>query len=278
MKCRVLIAANDLLVQSALTEALASAGHSVQLDADGPSAMSRLAEAAFDVVVCDLLLGRMPALELLGAAKRGPMPAALIYVTTQSSVADAVGWLKAGADDYVTTPFDAGDLVARIELSVERVRSTPVLTLIVNHLFRRFAGEGQALKLTPGVWTALMQHPFVGSVRELEHAIQQALVLSRGMEVDLSHPPADIRSSAGPLRLERANECRPLAESMKRCERACLVAALHATHGIKFKAARLLGISRKTLWEKLKAHRIKELSPEDDAEREAGSEQFAAPA
>jgi DNA-binding NtrC family response regulator len=278
MKCRVLIAASDALLPSSLTEALVCAGHAVQLDADGQSAMSRLGAAPFDVVVCDLLLGRVNALELLGAAKCCPMPAALILVTAQGSVADAVGWLKAGADDYVASPFDTGDLVARIEVSAERARSTPILTLLVNHLYRRCAGEGQALNMTSRAWTALMQHPFSWNARDLEHAIQHAPLLSQGMAMDTSHLPADIRSSTVPLPVERATECRPLAASMKQCERECLMAALHATHGIKFKAARLLGISRKTLWEKLKAHHIKEFSPDADAGREAGTEPFSAPA
>jgi hypothetical protein len=64
---------------------------------------------------------------------------------------------------------------------------------------------------------------------------------------------------------------------MKQRERECLIAALRATQGIKFKAARLLGISRKTLWEKLKAHDIKELGPDDGLNGEGGSGQLVAP-
>jgi two-component system response regulator AtoC len=57
---------------------------------------------------------------------------------------------------------------------------------------------------------------------------------------------------------------RPLAESMKDFERQYLIMALGATQGTKSNAARLLGISRKTLWEKLKAHHITDESLEEE--------------
>jgi DNA-binding NtrC family response regulator len=145
------------------------------------------------------------------------------------------------------------------------------LPLLVSHFYRKFAGERGELKMEPRAWAALMHHSFPGNVRELEHAIHHAVVLSQGGEIELAHLPTDIRGreSTG---YEEDQKIRPLAESMKEFERQCLILALNATDGVKFKAARLLGISRKTLWEKLKAHQITDSNLDDDDDVGATSE------
>jgi DNA-binding NtrC family response regulator len=144
------------------------------------------------------------------------------------------------------------------------------LPLLVTHFYRKFAGERAELRMQPRAWVALMQHSFPGNVRELEHAIHHAVVLAQGSEIDLMHLPADIRG--GDLGTsEESGKVRPLSESIRDFERQCLIQALNATNGVKFKAARLLGISRKTLWEKLKVHQITDSNLEEDDEAAAAS-------
>ncbi|HEU4578924.1 MAG TPA: sigma-54 dependent transcriptional regulator [Polyangiaceae bacterium] len=129
------------------------------------------------------------------------------------------------------------------------------LALLVGHFYGRFAGDGAEPKITPRAWAALMSHPFPGNVRELEHAIQHAVVLARGGEIDIWHLPYDLR---GDIDADEpaSSTFRPLSESMRDFERQCLLVALNHSSGAKREAARLLGISRKTLWEKLKSHQI----------------------
>jgi two-component system response regulator AtoC len=137
------------------------------------------------------------------------------------------------------------------------------LPLLVSHFYRKFAGDTSELRLHPTAWATLMHHPFPGNVRELEHAIHHAVVLSQGKEIGLAHLPADIAGQEQAAH-EADATARQLAESMKDFERQCLLVALNATGGIKFKAAQLLGISRKTLWEKLKAHHITDSNLDDE--------------
>lgn len=129
------------------------------------------------------------------------------------------------------------------------------LPLLVSHFYLRFAGEGSEPRIAPRAWAALMSHPFPGNVRELEHAIQHAVVLARGGEIDIWHLPYDLR---GDIDADEpaSSAFRPLSESMRDFERQCLLVALNHSAGAKREAARLLGISRKTLWEKLKSHQI----------------------
>jgi DNA-binding NtrC family response regulator len=144
------------------------------------------------------------------------------------------------------------------------------LPLLASHFYRRFAGEQKELRMQPRAWAAISNHSFPGNVRELEHAIHHAVVLAQGEEIQLAHLPTDIRGHQ-PEEGAEPSRTRALADSMKDFERQCLIVALNATNGMKANAARLLGISRKTLWEKLKAHHISNSNLDEDEELEPKS-------
>jgi DNA-binding NtrC family response regulator len=90
-------------------------------------------------------------------------------------------------------------------------------------------------------------------VRELAHAMERAVVLSRGGRIEVDHLPPDL-SSAAPA--PDSTAVRPLALAIDEFEREYLVRTLRLTGGRRGRAAELLGISRKNLWEKLRAHGI----------------------
>jgi two-component system, NtrC family, response regulator AtoC len=135
------------------------------------------------------------------------------------------------------------------------------LPILVEYFLRRFTPANQPpMSLAPRAWAVLSQHPFPGNIRELEHAIEHAVVVAKGKPIDLEHLPADI---AGPATGHAiVPELLTLAEAVAAFERAYLQRALDVTEGKRSKAAELLGISRKSLWEKLRAHNI----GRDDAE------------
>ncbi len=134
------------------------------------------------------------------------------------------------------------------------------LPLLVNHFLARFTGSSGASsplpEITVDAWRALTIYPFMGNVRELAHAIQHAVVLSRGGTIDVEHLPPDIRGHATAAAASGATEVRPLAAVLKQAEREHILRALGVAQGKRTRAAELLGISRKNLWEKLSAHGI----------------------
>ncbi len=134
------------------------------------------------------------------------------------------------------------------------------LPLLVEHFLRRLVKAGRPEpSISPRAWAALSEYAFPGNVRELEHAIQRAVVLSRGQEIDLDHLPPDIRGTTEtPSKRsdDESTELRPLSTAIKEFEHQYLLRALNAAHGKKAKAAELLGISRKNLWEKLRSHEL----------------------
>ena len=136
------------------------------------------------------------------------------------------------------------DLYHRLEVLTFRVPPlrergedfAPLVAAVLDDLAERFVRPGLALSERARSWMAAYDWP--GNLRELRNVLERALLLASGEELD-PKPPGD-GSAAGAVRT--------LAES----ERAALVAALAAARGHQGRAAELLGISRKGLWEKRK--------------------------
>jgi DNA-binding NtrC family response regulator len=145
------------------------------------------------------------------------------------------------------------------------------LPLLLEYFLRRFTPKGQTpVSISPRAWAAFSSYPFPGNVREFAHAIEHAVVLARGHEIEVQHLPADIVAygacdpGSGGSRSETAAELSPLAVALKEFEREYLLRALRRTGGKRLRAAQLLGISRKSLWDKLRAHGIRDLDREDE--------------
>jgi DNA-binding NtrC family response regulator len=144
-----------------------------------------------------------------------------------------------------------------LDLTVPPLRERPGdLPILFQHFLRQFTPFGKPTPtISRSAWTKLSKHAFPGNVRELAHAVERAVVLSRGGEIDLAHLPPDI---VGPLPTAppSALDFQPLARALKEFERERLLQALALADGTRTRAAELLGISRKSLWEKLRAHGI----------------------
>jgi two-component system response regulator AtoC len=133
------------------------------------------------------------------------------------------------------------------------------LPILIEHFVQRAIARGaKAPKgISPSAFAALTEYPFPGNVRELQHAVEHAAVLARGEEIQIAHLPRDIanRALGGPREHCTAGDgFRPLEAAIKEFEREYMLRGLAVAGGKKAKAAELLGISRKSLWEKLRAN------------------------
>ena len=129
------------------------------------------------------------------------------------------------------------------------------LPLLMAHFLRRYFPGRVPPGIAPRAWAAIMDYGFPGNVREFAHAVERAVALARGSEIDLEHLPADIVGSSANA-TDQESTFRPLAVTVKEFEKQYIVRALKLSNGNKGQAAELLGISRKNLWEKLKLHGI----------------------
>ncbi|SHE49622.1 DNA-binding transcriptional response regulator, NtrC family, contains REC, AAA-type ATPase, and a Fis-type DNA-binding domains [Desulfacinum infernum DSM 9756] len=127
------------------------------------------------------------------------------------------------------------------------------IPLLARHFLRRFAeSHGKVVReFSPDVMRVFLRHPWPGNVRELENTVEHAVVLARGPRVEVSDLPAGVHDPAP------GSAPSVSGLSMTDRERVAIEEALRATGGNRKEAARLLGISRSALYNKMKKHRIR---------------------
>jgi DNA-binding NtrC family response regulator len=131
------------------------------------------------------------------------------------------------------------------------------MPLLLQYFLNKFTQPGkQPPAISPRAWAVLSQYHFPGNVREFAHAIEHAVVLANGGEIDVEHLPAGIAGAAEGSGNSASGSLRSLNAALKEFEREYLLRALAQAGGKKMKAAEILGISRKNLWEKLRLHGI----------------------
>jgi len=155
--------------------------------------------------------------------------------------------------------------VLSLELPPLRER-TEDIPFLVEHFLRKYAGElGKNLQgFTGAAMARLSAYPWPGNVRELENVIYEAMVMSEGPWVDEMSLPARFlapgaeAAAAGPSSARTPQALRETVQGVaERTERELIVDALRQTGGNRTRAARLLGVSRKTLFNKMTVLRIR---------------------
>jgi two-component system response regulator PilR (NtrC family) len=148
--------------------------------------------------------------------------------------------------------------VIRIELPPLRERREDV-PLLAERFMRRFSEEfgKNVVGFSPDALRALQRYQFPGNVRELENIMERAVALAGSRVIGLGDFPAEMSgtaSSPGPSLLTLPTEGCALDEIMNEVERRFLVEALGRSSGVRKAAARLLGISFRSLRYRLEKH------------------------
>jgi two-component system NtrC family response regulator len=137
-----------------------------------------------------------------------------------------------------------------IELPPLRTRPEDVLVLTQHFVGRLARRSGREITLTRAALELLLGHPFPGNVRELEGILQSAAALSIDNPQTITERDLKpLLATSGPTHESHVRE-QPL--SMERLELAAVQQALRLCHGNRTQAASMLGISRDTLYRKLK--------------------------
>jgi sigma-B regulation protein RsbU (phosphoserine phosphatase) len=116
---RILVAEDDETSRVVLEVILTKDGYDVVSAADGIAALAALEHSdAPSIAVLDLMMPGINGLEIMRRirAKSSPLPPYLIMLSSRSEKTDVIAGLDAGADDYLTKPFDPGELRARIKV------------------------------------------------------------------------------------------------------------------------------------------------------------------
>jgi DNA-binding NtrC family response regulator len=131
-------------------------------------------------------------------------------------------------------------------------------------------------KITPAAIEALERYAFPGNVRELEHTLERALILAGGEPIDLEHVSfarPELAGRAGGDGLAWVPRIPPEGLSLEVLERELIVQALEKAEGNKSQAARLLGLTRRTLYSRMERYGLRRPGEPDgeDAGDEADS-------
>ena len=132
----------------------------------------------------------------------------------------------------------------------------------------RLRSDGRVSPLSNAAAKSLASYTFPGNIRELAHALTHAVLLAQGGPIDVEHLPLDIQQRSPKSEESELQALEALDTVAKRFERTYLLRVLRAVGGNRTRAAKILNLSRKGLWQKLKAHDIAPEEGRDDSDEE----------
>ncbi len=150
---RICIIEDEPALREQLAAALRRAGHTVDLAADGTEGLYALTEYPADLAIVDLGLPGLTGLELIRRVRADGRRLPILILTARDRWQDKVAGLDAGADDYLTKPFQFEELLARVQALIRRAAgyADPVLRAGPIALDTRSQGvsvEGRPVELT----------------------------------------------------------------------------------------------------------------------------------
>lgn len=206
---RILVVDDDQAIAEMVGIVLRGKGFDVVTTADGASALDAFDRLRPDVVLLDLMLPGMDGIEVCRRLRRDSgVP--IIMLTARSDTADVVEGLEAGADDYLTKPFETDELVARIKARVRRKSAPTTERLSIGDLDIDVDGhevrrDEQKISLTPlefellvqlarKPWQVFTRETLLREVWGYRHSADTRLVnvhvqrLRSKVEIDPEHP------------------------------------------------------------------------------------------
>ncbi|HEY8385021.1 MAG TPA: response regulator transcription factor [Porticoccaceae bacterium] len=144
---RILYIEDDELLGESVKASAAMEGYALDWLRDGSLAMAALKAGTYDLIILDRRLPGLTGVDILKSIRREGLETPVLFLTACDSLEEKITGLDAGADDYMTKPFELDELFARVRSLLRRTTSkAPVLTagdLILNPATREvsFAGE-----------------------------------------------------------------------------------------------------------------------------------------
>ena len=129
---RVLIVEDEPRLADNMARSLReSAGYAVDIAPDGREGLFLAESSTYDLLLLDLMLPGFSGMELLTRIRKAGQHTPVLVVTARDDKESVVALLNAGADDYLTKPFDLGELLARAKALIRRGKGqpSPVLTI-----------------------------------------------------------------------------------------------------------------------------------------------------
>ena len=168
----ILIAEDERPIADLIRMTLKGAGYRCDWAPDGDRAADLAGAGTYDLALVDVMLPGSDGFALLEYCQTLDLP--VIFVTARGAVADRVRGLHAGAEDYIVKPFDAAELLARVETVLRRFHKTEALITLagvtVDPRARQVWKDGEEIALTPKEYDLLVymaQNKNIALTREM---------------------------------------------------------------------------------------------------------------
>ncbi len=130
-----------------------SAGYAVDISLDGQDGLFLAESNPYDLILLDLMLPKLDGLEILRSLRKKAVKTPVLILTSRDERETTIALLDAGADDYLTKPFDLGEMVARCRALIRRAHgiATPVIEvedLVIHPAEMTATRAGRPLTLT----------------------------------------------------------------------------------------------------------------------------------
>ena len=123
-KSKLLLVEDETRMAEALSELLRLEQYEVDVRMDGISGLEAIQQNKYDILILDVMLPGLSGFEIVKTVRKLGMKTSILMLTAKSDVDDKVAGLDSGADDYLTKPFEAKELLARLR-ALGRRNGTP---------------------------------------------------------------------------------------------------------------------------------------------------------
>ena len=156
---RILIVEDEMAIRDLIQIGLEAQGYQCEAASDGELAADLIEQKKYDLILLDIMLPKIDGYELLEYIKQ-TFDTPVIFITAKSQTKDKIQGLNLGADDYITKPFEMGELIARVEAILRRFHKTSekieIGNITINVVARTVEKSGEKIDLTPKEFDLLL--------------------------------------------------------------------------------------------------------------------------
>ena len=181
---KILVVEDNKKLAKFLVKALSEEGYAVDVAGSGAEAVRQAQGVIYDLILLDWMLPEMDGLAVCRALRQERQVTPILMLTARAEVAERIEGLDAGADDYLTKPFDLGELLARCRALTRRgaapLAEGPLVhgPLLVDRGERKVLLEGRKIDLTPREFSLL-----VHLIREAGRVVTRMDILGKVWEI-----------------------------------------------------------------------------------------------